>query len=168
MAKISLIFTIFLSMAYLVTGNAQEKSIENDAQKEYISIGENFQVNAILSAGSMEEKYDDLKHGDTVNVTFKSYVTAVCKNKGCWMKMALEDGREVMVKFKDYTFFVPRDIEKRVAIINGKAYVEEMSVEDQRHYAEDTGMSAEEISEIVNPKKTFSFIAEGVRIKKEL
>lgn len=39
MAKISLIFTIFLSMAYLVTGNAQEKSIENDAQNEYISIG---------------------------------------------------------------------------------------------------------------------------------
>lgn len=167
MAKISVIFTFFLSLAYLGTGNAQEKSIQNDAQEEYSSIGENFQVNTILSAGRMEEKYDDLKPGDTLQVAFKSDVTAVCKNKGCWMKMALEDGREVMVKFKDYGFFVPRDIENRVAIINGRAYVEEMSVKDQRHYAEDAGMSAQEVAQIVNPKKTFSFIAEGVRIKKE-
>lgn len=166
MAKISLFFMIFLSVMNLGTAHAQEKSIQHDAQKEDLSIGENFQVKTFLSAGQMEEKYDDLKIGDTLHVIFKSDVTAVCKHKGCWMKMALEDGREVMVKFKDYSFFVPRDIKGRVATINGKAYVEEMSVEDQRHYAEDAGMSAEEIAEIVNPKKTFSFIAEGVRIKK--
>lgn len=166
MAKISLFFMIFPSVMCLGTAHAQEKSIQQGAQKEDLSIGENFQVKAFLSAGQMEEKYDDLKTGDTLQVIFKNDVTAVCKHKGCWMKMALEDGREVMVKFKDYSFFVPRDIERRVAIIKGKAYVEEMSVEDQRHYAEDAGMSAEEIAEIVNPKKTFSFIAEGVRIKK--
>lgn len=165
MTKISIFFMIFFSFGTL---SAQKKIDQHALQEKPIYVGEKFQAEAFLSASQMEERYNDLKPGDTVNVTFKGDVTAVCKNKGCWMKMALKDGREVMVKFKDYAFFVPRDIEKSKAVIKGKAYIEEVSVEDQRHYAEDAGSSPEEIAEIVNPKKTFSFIAEGVRIKKEL
>ena len=32
-----------------------------------------------------------------------------------------------------------------------------MSVDEQRHYAEDAGESAEEIAKITEPKKTYSF-----------
>ncbi len=168
MAKISVLFLFFFSVTCVGTMSAQDKSPQNKSHEEYVSVGEKFQVKTIFSASQMGEKYDDLKPGDTLNVTFTSDVTAVCKKKGCWMKMALKDGREVMVKFKDYAFFVPKNIEKGTAVINGRAYVEEMSVEDQRHYAEDAGMSTEEISKIIHPKITLSFIASGVRIKNEL
>lgn len=114
----------------------------------------------------MQERYKDLEVGDTLNVSFKGDVASVCKQKGCWMKIALEDGREVMVKFKDYAFFVPKDIENKEVIIKGKAYVSDMSVEDQQHYAEDAGKSASEIQAITTPAVTFSFLADGVKIKK--
>ena len=85
--------------------------------------------------------------------------------KGCWMTLNMADGNQVMVKFKDYGFFVPKDIAGKEVIINGKAFVEEVSVGDQKHYAEDAGKSAEEIAAITAPKKTFSFEADGVLIK---
>ncbi len=98
---LSLLMTTFLSFA-------QEK---NPAKNEaYLSVGEEVEVNDLLSAYQMQERYDSLKPGDTLNVTFKGDVASVCKKKGCWMNVSLENGKEVMVKFKDYAFFVPKDI----------------------------------------------------------
>ena len=48
--------------------------------------------------------------------------------------------------------------------LKAKAYVEEMSVEDQRHYAEDGGATPEEIAAITEPKRTLAFEANGVLI----
>ena len=143
---------------------SQEK---NGGKKDtYFSVGEEVDVTNILSSYHMQERYEKLVPGDTLNVTFKANVASVCKNKGCWMKVSLEDGREVMVKFKDYAFFVPKDIENKEVIMEGKAYVTEMSVEDQQHYAQDAGKSATEIKAITEPAVTLSFLASGVKIKK--
>ncbi|MDX1602616.1 MAG: DUF4920 domain-containing protein [Salinimicrobium sediminis] len=144
-------------------GFSQEKN--TGKQDAYFSVGEDVEVANILSAQQMQERYQGLKPGDTLKVTFKADVASVCKNKGCWMKVALEDGREVMVKFKDYAFFVPKDIENKEVIMEGKAYVTEMSVEDRRHYAEDAGKSAAEVNAIQDPEITLSFLADGVKIK---
>jgi hypothetical protein len=43
--------------------------------------------------------------------------------------------------------------------------VSETSVEELRHYAEDAGKSQEEIEAITEPKKTYSFVADGVLLK---
>ena len=145
-------------------GFSQEKNSANaDA---YITVGEKIEAKNILSAHQMQEKYAGLKVGDTINIAFKGDVNSVCKSKGCWMKVALDDGREVMVKFKDYAFFVPKDIENKEVIMKGKAYIAEMSVDDQRHYAEDAGKSKAEVNAITEPEITLSFLADGVKIKK--
>lgn len=133
---------------------------------EYTSVGTPIDSKTILNGGQMEEKYRNLMAGDTLEVSFKGEVKSVCKNKGCWMKLGLDGDQEVMVKFKDYAFFVPKNIEGKEVIVNGQAYVEEVSVEEQRHYAEDAGATSEEIERIVQPKKTLSFMADGVKIKK--
>ena len=44
------------------------------------------------------------------NTKFKAEVTDVCQVKGCWMRLNIGNDIEVMVNFKDYGFFVPRDI----------------------------------------------------------
>ena len=82
------------------------------------------------------------------------------------MKVDLEDGNQVMVKFKDYGFFVPKDIAGKEVIINGKAFVNEVPIDELRHYAEDAGKSKEEIVAITKPERTFSFEADGVLLKK--
>ncbi|UZH54618.1 DUF4920 domain-containing protein [Salinimicrobium tongyeongense] len=162
MKKIRLLL-LLSSLMISFSGFSQEK--ETAVEEVYFSVGEEVETINVLSAQRMQERYNSLKPGDTLNVTFKGNVASVCKKKGCWMKVALEDEREVMVKFKDYAFFVPKDIENREVIMEGKAYVTEMSVEDRRHYAEDAGKSPAEVKAITSPEITLSFVANGVKIK---
>ena len=68
----------------------------------------------------------------------------------------------MMVRFKDYGFFVPKDIAGRKVIITGKAYREVTPIEELRHYAEDAGKSKEEIAAITESKEELKFLATGV------
>jgi hypothetical protein len=99
---------------------------------------------------------------DTLNTKFKGTVTEVCQSKGCWMKIKLSEEEEVMVKFKDYGFFVPKDIAGKEVIVRGKAFKKEMSIEDQQHFAKDAGKTDEEIKKITKIKKAYGFEADGV------
>lgn len=146
--------------------NAEDKNAEPvSSDFAYNSYGEDISAESCLSAIEMEERFNNLKPGDTIEVSFKTRVNSVCKNKGCWMTLDLPQEEDVMVKFKDYGFFVPKDIEEKEVIVSGKAYIAEISVDEQRHYAEDNGQSAAEVAAITQPKQTLSFMADGVLIK---
>jgi uncharacterized protein (DUF302 family) len=80
------------------------------------------------------------------------------------MTLDMDGENEVMVKFKDYGFFMPLNAEGDV-VVNGKAYVSETSIDELRHYAEDAGKSEEEIAAITESKRTYSFEADGVLLK---
>ena len=82
------------------------------------------------------------------------------------MKMSIAQDT-VLVRFKDYGFFVPKSgAEGKSAIINGNISIDTLSVAQLRHYAEDAGKSKDEILSIVNPEITISFLADGVTINK--
>jgi hypothetical protein len=134
--------------------------------KDYALFGEKFKVTKILTKDEMLKKYKNLKKGDTITVQFVSNIKAVCKKKGCWMKMELAGDDESFVKFKDYGFFVPLNADNSEAVVSGKAFVDVVSVEELRHYAKDAGKSKEEIAKITKPEITYSFLASGVYIKK--
>ncbi len=140
-------------------------SIKDIPAESYKLYGEQVSSNKVYYKNEIAKKYDAIKTGDTIDIAFTSTVNDVCKAKGCWIKVALDDNKETMIKFKNYGFFVPMDIENDTVIVQGKAFVREMSVEDQRHYARDAGKSEEEIAAIDTPKKTYSFLADGVLIK---
>lgn len=89
-------------------------------------------------------------------------VNSVCQNKGCWMKLDAGNGETMRVSFKDYGFFVPKDLAGKSVVIEGVAEVKAISVEDQRHFAEDAGKSKEEIEAITQPKEELVFVADGV------
>ena len=132
---------------------------------DYASFGKEITAQDAISQEEMLAKFNEIAVGDTATLKFASKVNSVCQAKGCWMKLALDPETETMVKFKDYDFFVPKDIAQSDAIVEGKAYKEEMTVEDQRHYAKDAGKSEEEIAAITMPKMVYNFEAEGVLIK---
>lgn len=132
----------------------------------YASFGKEIKADEALSMAEIQKKYNDLKVGDTLDVKFTSTINSVCSKKGCWMRLDLGEEKEVMVKFKDYGFFMPLDSKKgSEVIVNGKAFVQETSVDELKHYAEDAGKSKEEIAKITEPKKTLSFLADGVLMK---
>lgn len=146
-----------------VTANETTETENVTIAKNYQSIGDEISAEAVMSSHDLLEKYKSLKIGDTLDFKFSSEVKEVCQNKGCWMKVDLGED-EAMVRFKDYGFFMPKDIAGQEIIMAGKAYIEEMSVEDQRHYAEDGGATAEESLAITEPKRTLTFEANGVLI----
>lgn len=162
------IFTIFCTLLFSSCKNVnpEETSAENEQELAYDSFGEQISAQNALSPEEMMAKYKNLKPGDTLELSFEGKVNTVCKSKGCWMELDLPEEENVMVKFRDYGFFVPKDIEEQKVVIHGKAFVAEVSVEEQRHYAEDNGKSEAEIAEITVPKRTLSFLADGVLIKK--
>lgn len=103
---------------------------------------------------------------DTVKTKVYGTVTSVCQKKGCWMTLSdgTEGSEELFVRFKDYGFFVPMDIEGRSLVMDGVAYKEVTTVEELRHYAEDAGKSAEEIAEITEPEERWRYEAIGVML----
>ena len=76
--------------------------------------------------------------------------------------MKLNSGEDMRITFKDYKIFVPKDLIGKEIILDGFAYSDTTSVEDQRHYAEDAGKSKAEIARITKPKKELAFEAKGV------
>ncbi len=101
--------------------------------------------------------------GDSAMVKVSGNIVEVCQAKGCWL--TLETGAEpVRVTFKDYGFFVPKDSDGSLAVMDGILKKEEVSVETLRHYAQDAGKSQEEIDAITEPELKFTFEASGVVI----
>ena len=98
-------------------------------------------------------------------IKLEGEILSSCPMKGCWMKISCKKDT-VLVRFKDYGFFVPKNgIEGKRTIINGNISVDTLSVAQLQHYAEDAGKSKEEIALITKPEITISFLADGVLIK---
>lgn len=93
-------------------------------------------------------------------------VESVCKVKGCWMTVKTSEGKTMRVTFKDYGFFVPKDITGKTVVVEGIAQTSTTSVDELRHYAEDDGKSKAEIAKITKPVTDLSFVADGVIVKK--
>tara|TARA_R110000868_G_scaffold1075_4_gene8246 strand:+ start:3061 stop:3540 length:480 start_codon:yes stop_codon:yes gene_type:complete len=126
--------------------------------------GEEFEPTSLSNKDEVWQTFLSMPVSDSLNLQFKSKVKEVCKVKGCWMIVELPKGEQAMVRFKDYGFFMPADILEKEVVLNGLAFVEEMSVKDQQHYAKDAGKTDIEIAKITAPKRTFSFEATGVLV----
>jgi len=130
------------------------------AQKaEYF--GDKINPDGAISTTEFKSK---MKSSDSLFVKFTGVINEACKKKGCWMNVDLGNGEAMMVRFKDYGFFVPKDCDGRTAVIEGVAFKETVSVEMLQHYAEDAGKSKDEIAKITQPETKISFEANGVMI----
>ncbi|MFD0796919.1 DUF4920 domain-containing protein [Maribacter chungangensis] len=160
-------FNILLVVFAMVLSCKGQNNTEDkvDATDNLRSFGDKIEAADANSVKSMLADYNNMDKNDTIRTKFVAKVKEVCKSKGCWMKLELAEGQEAMVRFKDYGFFMPMDIEGKEVIVNGLAFVESMSIEDQKHYAEDGGATANELAKITAPKKTYGFEANGVLLK---
>ncbi len=162
-----IVFTILFSVFSSGQNNINNSdSVLVQDSLSYMVYGDKINLKNTYTAVEINKKYKVLKEGDSLATKFRATVRSVCKAKGCWMKLELDKGEEVMVRFKDYAFFVPKNIEGKEVIVAGKAFVKTTSIEEQKHYALDAGKSKIEIAKITKPKKELAFVAEGVLLKK--
>jgi len=129
----------------------------------YFSYGTGFDLLNVVSMDYLIEKVENSP--DSVQLKVRGKIIDVCSKKGCWMTIELPNKQELMVRFKDYGFFVPVDSSGE-AIINGLAYINNTSVDELRHYAKDAGASINNIESIIEPKITYNFEADGVLLAK--
>ena len=160
---------VLLIIAHSCKNQKEEKKIVKKEVIEiaYNSFGDKISAKNYLSSNEALTKYQTLKAGDTINLKFTSTINEVCSKKGCWMKLPAGDTEEtIRVRFKDYGFFMPLDSKGKEVIVEGKAFVKEVTVDELKHYAEDAGKSKEEIAKITKPKLELAFEANGVLMKK--
>jgi hypothetical protein len=140
------------------TGQSKAVATENTESGDQ-TFGAAFTPEAIVAYQDLSAKVTD---ADSLAITVQGTVAEVCQSKGCWMSITNGEGEDMMVRFKDYGFFMPKDISGREVIMNGKAFYQVTPVDELRHYAEDAGKSQEEIDAITEPKRELSFLADGV------
>ena len=162
MKKVIIAFVLLIS----IIACKEKKNTIQEPEKEsiaYLSFGEKITDENTISKEAMADKFDNLKKGDTINVKFTSSINEVCKTKGCWLDLG--DEKESMVRFTDYGFFMPLNADNKEVIVDGRAFVTEISVKELQHYAKDAGKTEEEIANITEPKFTYAFEADGVLMK---
>ena len=164
MKKIVAIVTI--SAALVSCNKKDETAVKSESKMTYASFGDKITQENAITKDEMLTKYKSLKAGDTLDIKLATKINEICQNKGCWMTLDLGNDENAFVKFKDYGFFVPMNAQKRESVVEGKAFVEETSVAELKHYAEDEGKSADEIAKITEPKTEYKFLAHGVLIAK--
>ncbi|MFM7903146.1 MAG: DUF4920 domain-containing protein, partial [Bacteroidota bacterium] len=124
--------------------------------------GEKFDPKGAMAMGDMLKQ---MQGQESMPAVVEGKVSSVCQAKGCWMKLETGNGETIRVSFKDYGFFVPKDLAGSTVVMRGTASINVTSVEELRHYAEDAKKSKEEIEKITEPKRELVFEADGVIIK---
>lgn len=146
----------------------EEEAVEEEVEEEELmaesgaKYGMEIDENGAMNMTEFETR---MQGKDSLNIKIEGVAKDVCKKKGCWMKVETASGDMMRVTFRDYGFFVPKDIPGREVVMQGTAYKDTTSVEDLRHYAKDGGATDDEIAAIMEPKIETVFIADGVVLR---
>jgi len=146
------IFFVFIALVFLSCSTKEHQffgmEIEDKVTHSYTTVFE------LAQSGAVE------------NVILEGVITQTCAKKGCWMNVKMAEGDTMMVRFKDYGFFVPKEgVEDLRTVMHGVAKMDTISVDLLRHYAEDAGETEDVIMQITEPRYVLEFIADGVLIK---
>jgi hypothetical protein len=140
----------------------QNAAVENAAPAQEF-YGEKFDL--AMTSIPVSALMTNLEGKDSVETVIEGVIDQTCPNAGCWLNLKKDDGTVQKIT-TDHVFFVPLEgCEGLKAKAKGKAFYDEISVEDQQHYAREEGKTEEEVAAITEPKKILSFVATGVMIE---
>ena len=162
-------FVLVLSLAFSTIVFAQETEKKSGPPAGNSLVGDIYggavSVQAEKSAISTAKLDRKLKSSKKIeNVAVKGKVTEVCEQKGCWLTVETENNEKFFVKMKDYAFFVPTALKGKTVVMEGSAETKVISVDEQKHYAEDAKKPQSEIDQIKQPKEEIRFLANGIKV----
>lgn len=150
---ISLLAASLSFMPRMQTGTSKSASSETRTTKQY-GAGVTSTTRMPLAKAVAEKKFN-------TTITLTATVSEVCQVKGCWM-ILIDGDTKVRVTFKDYAFFMPKNLAGSKVVVEGVLSEEVVSEKDARHYAEDAGKSKAEIAKIKGDQRELGFEATGV------
>ncbi|SEK22744.1 DUF4920 domain-containing protein [Parapedobacter koreensis] len=150
--------TLFAAIVCLITVSQAQEAIPS--AQPGVQYGKAISKDGAIDVHALAAK---LAVDSTYTGKVEGKVVEVCKKKGCFIRVEREgEGDPILVRFKDYGFFMPQDIIGKTVVLEGQAKVKEVSVAQQQHFAGDAGKNAAEIAKITQPKVDINIIADGV------
>lgn len=125
-----------------------------------VTYGAGTTADGAISVNDLDKNIKDNKFEGKIS----GKIIEVCQEKGCWMKLEKTNGEALMIKFKDYGYFMPKNIVGKEVVLDGVLITKEVSVKQQQEYAKDAGKSDEEVKKIKKVKKEQQFVAKGVLV----
>ncbi|MCS6798060.1 MAG: DUF4920 domain-containing protein [Myxococcota bacterium] len=87
-----------------------------------------------VPAARISELLADPARFEGREVELRGTVAQVCQRMGCWMELRGEDGAEVRVPLAGHSFFLPRDVVGKQALVQGRVLVAALTPEQAEHY----------------------------------
>lgn len=159
-----IVFIIAFSANYLFS---QSDTMKHEEKIEVKGIeladgtlyGEN--IDAAVPVMKIADIYASLDSYQNKLVVVEGDVTEVCQNMGCWTMIS--DGKNEIRAMTLHKFFLPKDLKNVKAVVHGEFEVQEMTEEQAKHFAEESGKSTENIK---GPQKLYRIKAAGIKILK--
>ncbi len=167
MKRILVFAAVFILPAALWAGKSH-KGWSEEARSAVDSDG-------VVRRGMISEKADPISVDECAarskklknkGVLVEGRVTSVCQTKGCWLVMTGDDsGALVRIRFKDYKYFVPKDIAGHRALVQGKLKVKRLSRKAAQHYEDDrAGAAGEKPRKIRKGRTEITIMADAVEV----
>ena len=96
--------------------------------KPGVVYGKTLNADGAISVRALAEK---LKADTNYRYTGKvrGEIVEVCKKKGCYIRLKQEgQGDPIMVRFKDYGFFLPQDAIGKTIVLDGQARIRQAAI----------------------------------------
>jgi hypothetical protein len=136
-----------LALAFTVTGCASRSTSPAAVYGSPLSRG--------TRPITLERALSDSNLGRAVAV--EARVAEVCRMKGCWM--VLTDGvRSARVTFRDYAFFVPKDLAGKTVVAEGTLSRKILTADEVEHLAKESAAPAPP----AGPREEWSLVATSV------
>ena len=152
-------FFQFLAVACLVSSVAFAQEPKSAAKG--VTYGEKISKKGAIPVTQLTQK---MGANETLTTKISGKVLEVCASKGCWIKLENGTNDPIRVTFKDYAFFMPKDLVGKTVALDGFSKKTVTPVAELKHFAEDAGKSKEEIAKITTPKNEIKYEAKGVLV----
>lgn len=119
------------------------------------------EIDAAIPVMTIGEIYSELNSYQNRLVVVQGDITEVCQNMGCWTMIS--DGKNEIRAMTLHKFFLPKDLKNVKAVVQGEFEVKEITEEQAKHFAVESGKSTENIK---GPQTMYRIKAAGVKILK--
>jgi hypothetical protein len=118
-------------------------------------------IDAAIPVLKIADIYASLDLYQNKMVVVEGYVTEVCQSMGCWTMIS--DGTNEIRAMTLHKFFLPKDMKNVKAVVQGEFEVKEITEEQAKHFAEESGKTSDNIK---GPQKLYRVKAAGIKILK--
>src|SRR5688500_3395498 len=123
-------YLLFIFLGTWLTSFGQKPAISTSS-----TYGEAFDPAGAIPVAALT---DLMKENDSLSVKLTGKIVQTCTKAGCWMDVETVPGETMTVFMLDHNFGVPLEgCNGLTTTVNGYAYYDTLSVEFQKHLAED-------------------------------